>query len=133
MTTTTAPAARKVFKVLGTTQDVTTCDLCGRDELRGTVRLGALDVDGNVEDVVHYGSACGAKAAGWTTQEIRKQASAADRAAGKVVTEIPAGFPEYTARRYGVTIDSLTVLNGSWVRRSFGKTGVQLVAEYAAC
>ena len=71
---------RKVFRVLGTTDEVTECELCGRQELKGTVMLGILDDDSNVEEVVHYGSSCGAKAAGWTTKFVRDEAKAADKA-----------------------------------------------------
>jgi hypothetical protein len=77
----TASDARPAFRVLGTTDDVTTCEHCGRVELKGTIRLGVLDADGNVEDVTYFGAVCGARAAGWTTKDIRKQATAADRAA----------------------------------------------------
>ena len=79
----TEPAARKVFRVLGTTDDVTECEHCGRTELKGTIRLGVLDADGNVEGVTYFGAVCGARAAGWTTKDIRKAASAADRAAAE--------------------------------------------------
>lgn len=72
---------RRVFRVKGTTDDVTECELCGRQELKGTVVLAVLDEDGNEEGVVYYGSSCGAKAAGWTTKEVRDAAKAADRAA----------------------------------------------------
>jgi hypothetical protein len=81
--TQTATAARKAFRVLGTTDDVTECEHCGRTELKGTIRLGVLDADGNAEDVTYFGAVCGARAAGWTTKEIRKQATAADRAAAE--------------------------------------------------
>lgn len=73
--------ARPAYRVLGTTDDVTECEHCGRTELKGTIRLGVLDADGNVEDVTHFGAVCGAQAAGWTAKDIRKQATAADRAA----------------------------------------------------
>ncbi|HEY9418071.1 MAG TPA: hypothetical protein VIQ30_25205 [Pseudonocardia sp.] len=79
--TNTATAARKVFLVLGSTDEVTSCEHCGRTELKGTIRLGVLDADGNVEDVTYFGAVCGARAAGWTTKDIRKRATAADRAA----------------------------------------------------
>lgn len=70
------------FKVLGTTDDVTTCEHCGRVDLKGTIRLAPLDEDGNVAgDAVYFGAVCGARAAGWTTKDIRKAATAADRAA----------------------------------------------------
>jgi hypothetical protein len=78
-TDTTAPA--KVFKVLGTTDEVTECEHCGRVDLKGTIILGYLDADGNVESTTYFGAVCGARAAGWTTKDIRKAATAADRAA----------------------------------------------------
>jgi hypothetical protein len=79
----TTDTARKVYKVLGTTDEVTECEHCGRTELKGTIRLGALDADGNVEGVTYFGAVCGARAAGWTTKEIRKSASDAVRAAAE--------------------------------------------------
>jgi hypothetical protein len=81
-TDTTAPA--KVFKVLGTTDEVTECEHCGRVDLKGTIILGYLDADGNVESTTYFGAVCGARAAGWTTKDIRKAATAADRAAAEV-------------------------------------------------
>lgn len=81
MQTATPTAARPVFRVLGTTDEVTECEHCGRVDLKGTIRLGVLDADGNVEDVTYFGAVCGARAAGWTTKDIRKAASVADRAA----------------------------------------------------
>jgi hypothetical protein len=74
----TASTARKVFKVKGTTNEVTECELCGRVDLKGTIVLATLDADGNEEGVVYYGASCGAKAAGWTTKDVRKAAKTAD-------------------------------------------------------
>lgn len=73
----------KAFRVLGTTNDVTACDLCGRAELKGTIVLASLDADGNEDAVVYYGASCGAKAAGWTTKDVRKAAKDADADARK--------------------------------------------------
>ncbi|WP_369147106.1 hypothetical protein [Streptomyces sp. R44] len=71
----------KAYKILGTTDDVTTCELCGRDELKGTVTLCPLDVDGNEDgDAVYFGVSCAAKAAGWTQREVRAGVKAADTA-----------------------------------------------------
>jgi hypothetical protein len=67
------------YRVLGTTDDVTECQCCGRADLKSTVMLGILDADGNVEEVTYFGSACGAKAAGWTTKFVRDAAKQADR------------------------------------------------------
>jgi hypothetical protein len=69
----------RAYKVLGTTTDVTECGFCGRDDLRSAIALQPLDPDGNAAgEVVYYGSDCGARAAGWTQREIRRQARHAD-------------------------------------------------------
>ncbi|MFB7823818.1 hypothetical protein [Streptomyces hydrogenans] len=71
----------KAYTILGTTDDVTTCELCGRDELKGTVALCPLDVDGNEDgDAVYFGTSCAAKAAGWTVREVKAGVKAADEA-----------------------------------------------------
>lgn len=75
-------AAAAVYRVKGSTNDVTTCEECGRDELRGTVVLAVLDVDGNdTGDVVHMGSGCAATAGKTTVQQVRAEARAADSVA----------------------------------------------------
>lgn len=67
----------KAYKVLGTTDDVTTCDLCGKQELQGTVVLATLDIDGNPESTSYFGVSCAAKAASWTQRDIRTGIKAA--------------------------------------------------------
>jgi hypothetical protein len=68
------------YQVRGTTDDVTTCQICGKPELRGTVILAILDADGNTEDVTYAGTTCAAKMAGnrTTGTKIRQQAEGAD-------------------------------------------------------
>lgn len=62
----------KAYRVKGTTDDVTTCELCGKVELKGTVMLAPLDADGNEGgEVSYFGTSCAAKAAGWTVREVR--------------------------------------------------------------
>lgn len=62
----------KAYRVKGTTDEVTECELCGKPELKGTVMLTSLDADGNEEgDVSYFGTSCAAKAAGWTVKEVR--------------------------------------------------------------
>lgn len=73
----------KVFQVLGTTDEVTTCGLCGRDDLKSTVVLAPQDGG----DPVFYGSDCGARAAGWTVREIERAARNADAEARRVEAE----------------------------------------------
>jgi hypothetical protein len=67
----TATAAK--FRFIGTTDECTECGLCGRMELRSTIVLAALDADGNDEEIVYYGSSCGAKALSWTGKGSSKK------------------------------------------------------------
>lgn len=79
------------YRVLGTTDDVTTCEICGREELRGTIVLGVLDADDNVEAEIYAGSSCGARAAGRTGRnaatKLRQEADAAARAVRDAATD----------------------------------------------
>lgn len=70
---TTAPR----FRYLGTTDDTTTCERCGREELRSTVVLVMLDADGNPDgDALYYGSTCAARALGLRSSGASVLASA---------------------------------------------------------
>jgi hypothetical protein len=67
------------YTIRGTTDDVTTCQVCGKPELRGTVILGILDADGNTEDILYAGTTCAAKKIGGTTgPKVGKSAAAAN-------------------------------------------------------
>jgi len=125
MTTKTATTA-KAFRVLGTTDHVTVCWLCGRDELRGTIALEVLDADGNATGtVVYYGSSCGARAAGWTQAEFKAAVKIADqervdavRAARQAESDAYiAARDAYSLRVYGCDIWSVRDANGK--RRPF--------------
>ena len=70
-------------KILGITDEVTTCDCCGRINLKRTVVLGVMDCDGTVTDEVHYGTECAAQALRWSAADVRKQAKVAVDAARK--------------------------------------------------
>jgi hypothetical protein len=62
----------KAYRVTGTTDDVTTCELCSKPELKGTVMLVPLDAEGNEDgEVCYFGTSCAAKAAGWTVREVK--------------------------------------------------------------
>lgn len=101
------------YRVLGTTDDFTTCELCGRSDLKGTIVLAVIDADGTDSgEIVYYGSDCGARAAGWTHREIRERAREADcRAAEAVEAERRAAhaadlaaFAAWVFDTYGLTI-----------------------------
>jgi hypothetical protein len=70
----------KTYRVAGTTDDVTTCELCSRPELKGTVIMVSLDADGNDEGVSYFGTSCAAKAAGWTVRSVKAGIASAQRA-----------------------------------------------------
>ena len=73
--------ATMTYRIKGTTDDVTTCGQCGREDLKSTVVMAILDADSNEEDVTYMGSDCAAKAAQWTQAKVRKDAHDADKAA----------------------------------------------------
>jgi hypothetical protein len=78
----TDTATFRNFRVLGTTNDVTTCEKCNRVELKGTVVLQPLDPDGNPDgEPSYFGSSCGAMLAKTTTRLINAAAKKADREA----------------------------------------------------
>lgn len=78
MKTTESP---RQYRVKGTTNDVTECAYCGRQELKGTVVLEVLDADGNAEGVTYFGTGCAATAGRRTVKEIKTEAKSADAAA----------------------------------------------------
>lgn len=60
MTSASATAPR--FRYIGTTDERTECDRCGKVDLKSTVIIATLDADGNDDAVVYYGSTCAARA-----------------------------------------------------------------------
>lgn len=75
---TTMSATGPAYRVLGTTDELTTCQICGKPELRGTVVLEALDADGGTEGITYAGSTCAAKLTGRKSTAIKSDAAAAD-------------------------------------------------------
>lgn len=68
------------YRAMGTTDEVTTCEICGKPELKGTVILAILDADGNREATVYAGATCAARRVGGnvTAKKIRDAASGAN-------------------------------------------------------
>ncbi len=60
-------------RFLGTTDDVTACECCGKQDLKGTVALSIND-----GDAVFYGCVCAARALGRTVREVRTESRRAD-------------------------------------------------------
>lgn len=85
--TTTQTTRTEQYRYLGSTDDVLRCDHCGRIDLTHTVVLELLDADGNVDEVVYFGSTCAARAlsgrfgAKVTAADVRRGVKAAEDAA----------------------------------------------------
>lgn len=84
------------YRIKGTTGDITTCDHCGRDNLRKTVILATLDADNNEEDILHFGVDCAARATRRTQTAIRNAATAADNERAEAIA-----LAEQTIAIYG--------------------------------
>lgn len=66
---------------VGTTDDHTTCECCGRTDLKRTVIMRTLDADGNQIAQSFFGTTCAAKASGRKLSEIKAEAAEGDQAA----------------------------------------------------
>lgn len=62
-------------KYLGTSDDFTTCECCGRKNLKSTVALSIGD-----QDPVYFGSDCAARAIGRSSAEVKRETKRADDA-----------------------------------------------------
>lgn len=102
MTTTTAVT----YRVLGTTDDVTECGICGKVELKGTI---ALDSDGVT---IYAGFTCGAKLAGRPVRDIRSDAQRADEAKREAAR---------AARDEALRVETAAFM--AWVLQTYGVEG----------
>ena len=73
----------RAFRILGTSDEVTACDCCGKSDLKSTVALMELDADGSdlTGDAVYFGCVCAARAMRRQEKDVRRDVAAADRAA----------------------------------------------------
>jgi hypothetical protein len=67
------------WQARGFVDDVTECGHCGRTDLKGTVRMVAVDSDGNADGDTYMGVVCAARMTGRKVAEIRTEAARADR------------------------------------------------------
>ncbi len=71
---------RTYYSVKGSTSDVTTCGVCGREELRRTVVLHEHDYDTkDFIGVVYAGTDCASRVAKCPQHEIAQRVRNADR------------------------------------------------------
>lgn len=56
----------KKYRILGFNDDQCSCDVCGKQELKGTYAMEDLSSG----EIFRAGSSCGAKMAGWTSKEL---------------------------------------------------------------
>lgn len=136
-------------KILGTTDEITTCSLCGRDDLKLTVVIDFVDADGNPEgELDYFGSDCASKIftgqkdtkvarqimtealkADKARHEAERQARIAQADAERKIADAPfyAWVTEtfgFTCRNHGDIYDNL--------RLTGRKTPYQLRAEFDA-
>ena len=68
------------YSVKGTTADVTTCQVCGREELRKTVVLHQFNYDDkSFMGPVYAGTDCAARITGSPEHEMKQKVRNADR------------------------------------------------------
>jgi Zn-dependent M32 family carboxypeptidase len=128
-TTNTAETITNVvrWQARGFTEDVTVCDFCGRQELKGTVRMVALDEDGQDEGEQYAGVVCAARRAGTKAAVIREQATKADKA------RQAAYHAWHTARSDADYALSQRLLDERGLKRSFQTMSLIMdLAEYQA-
>lgn len=85
--TTTEITITITYRAAGFTDEVTECDICGKVDLKGTVRLELVDPDGGIEGEVYAGVVCAARRSGRKAAAIRDEARAADTARDKLHNE----------------------------------------------
>lgn len=105
--------AMMAYRVRGTTDDVTTCDNCGREELKSTVVMEVLDADGNTEDVIYAGCDCAAKLAKRTQKEIKADARRADKERAEKIERVANEANWITTRARDTAL-------AAWVTATYG-------------
>jgi len=75
MTTVSEYSIEKKYKILGFNDDQCSCDICGKQELKGTYAIEDLQNGG----IIRAGSSCGAKMAGWTSKELVSRYKAGEK------------------------------------------------------
>jgi len=66
---------QKTYRILGFNDDQCECDVCGKQELKGTYVMEVVATG----EIFRAGSTCGAKMAGWTTKELVAEYKASEK------------------------------------------------------
>lgn len=75
---------RQTMKALYITDEIDTCDCCGRTDLKATVAMQLSD-----GGILHYGRTCAARNSGKTSQQITKEVRAErDAAHGRTMNHL---------------------------------------------
>ncbi len=125
------------YRVRGTTDDVTTCEKCGKIELKGTVILDVLDADGNAEEVTYVGTTCAAKMTGRRTTgaKIRQQAVNADYRRAEAVrnaSEVLAYYAPFEAKHPLALGNAYWTANARYFERHPDADAVKMAQESLA-
>lgn len=123
------------YRVLGSTDDITECDQCGKVDLKGTVILGIMDDDGNIDGEIYVGSTCAAKMAGTRTTgaKIRQQAAGADyqrACALRTSREWVSYYEPFLAQGQGTYIREYTRMNKTGLRDDFAQLALGRLAGH---
>jgi hypothetical protein len=112
-------------KVLGFDESVTTCDCCGKADLKGT-----FGVERNGGEILHYGSVCVTRHTGKSAKVVRKEAKdATDERRRAAVAEFKA-HPSVAALR--AKRDAVRAAGVSFGRSFVEETRDEWMAEDAA-
>lgn len=68
------------YRAAGFTDEITECEICGKVDLKGTVRLNLVNPDGGIEGETYAGVVCAARRSGRKAAAIRDEARDADNA-----------------------------------------------------
>lgn len=68
------------YVATGMTDEVTTCEKCGKPELKGTIRMSLRDETGEETGEIYAGTTCAARLSGRKAKDLRSEARKADDA-----------------------------------------------------
>lgn len=104
----------KTYRVLGFTEEITSCDCCGREDLKGTLCLENI----HTGTINYFGSVCGAKISGNTKKFITEELSAIEKEnIEKARKEYYLTSEKKAYDQYMIDREPLLTINQSWEDR----------------